>query len=388
MIPEIKPITATPDAAELAGRLAKVRVLMARENIDLYVSYDPINIYYLTNFFNYVHERPFILVIGPEGSPKMVVPTLEVPHVLNRSVCDLEIVSYFDYPMLEGGNWYDVYQSLIKDKDRVGVESAMTLEIFDRTPGNKVKTDIIEEVRLIKTEFELGKYAYACQLLSQGHEKLLEICRPDKMYIDIHNAVSQNIMSRVFTEIQYINILNTKVYGIVSPPSISHDPHNVTGIFIKMEHGGPHVSIVAGQIDGCGVELERTFFLGSVPETAKRPFQVMLEARALAYDMLKPGVNMGDIDRQVKKIFSKAGYLDKLLHRTGHGLGITGHEAPYIAEGYDRELAPGMLVGIEPGIYFPGLGGFRHSDTVVITDSGYVKLTQAPESLEELTIAL
>ena len=69
-------------------------------------------------------------------------------------------------------------------------------------------------------------------------------------------------------------------------------------------------------------------------------------------------------------------------------MGITGHEAPYLAEGYDHALEPGMLVSVEPGIYIPGVGGFRHSDTVLITDDGYMKLSKAPEELEDLTIPL
>ena len=103
---------------------------------------------------------------------------------------------------------------------------------------------------------------------------------------------------------------------------------------------------------------------------------------------MKPGTNMGAIDKEVNDYFKKAGFEENLLHRTGHGMGITGHEGPFLAEGYDRELEAGMMVSVEPGIYFPDLGGFRHSDTVLITDGGYVKLTEAPDSLEELTKAL
>ena len=123
-------------------------------------------------------------------------------------------------------------------------------------------------------------------------------------------------------------------------------------LFVTMVEGGPHVSYVAGQIDGCGVEVERTFFLGSVPEVAKKPFDVMMGARSLAYQLLKPGENMGEIDVAVNDVFKRAGYEENLLHRTGHGIGITGHEGPFLAEGYDRELQPGMMISVEPGIYF------------------------------------
>ena len=112
----------------------------------------------------------------------------------------------------------------------------------------------------------------------------------------------------------------------------------------------------------------------------------MIKARSLAYELWKPGKIMSEIDRDVQMFIKESGYSDNILHRTGHGLGITGHEAPYIAEGYDRALEPGMLVSVEPAIYIPGIGGFRHSDTVLITEDGYQKLTKAPETLDELTI--
>ena len=136
------------------------------------------------------------------------------------------------------------------------------------------------------------------------------------------------------------------------------------------------------------MEIERSFFLGSVPEKARDPFNAMLEARALAYELTKPGESFNDVDVAVRKVLKNRGYADKILHRTGHGLGITGHEGPYIAAGYDRKMEPGMIISIEPGIYIRKLGGFRHSDTVLITDDGNMSLTKAPESLEELTIAI
>ena len=115
-------------------------------------------------------------------------------------------------------------------------------------------------------------------------------------------------------------------------------------------------------------ELERTFFLGHVPEEAKRPWDAMMEARALANELTKPGAIMHEVDLAVNNLLRKAGYGDNLLHRTGHGLGVTGHEGPFLAEGYYREILPGMIYTVEPGIYIEGIGGFRHSDTVLVTE--------------------
>ncbi len=381
-----KAIKSPPSQEELANRLEKVRNLMAQQNLDYYVSFDPVNIYYLTNFANYVHERPFILVVPKKGTMKFVVPLLEKTHVEARAKCDLELIHYFEFPAPQGENWFDRYHELIENDARVGVESAMTLRIFDQTPGKKIKTDIIDDVRLIKTEYEIGRNVHACKIVNAGHKMLLKIIRPGMLLFELYNKVSASMMAKVVADIKNLNVLVSRVVAGAFPPSISYDPHNFTDIFIKMEEGGPHVSGVVGQINGYGVELERSFFLGTVPEKAKAPFQAMMEARSLAYKLTKPGANFSEIDVAVRKVLRDRGYADKLLHRTGHGLGITGHEGPYVAEGYDRKMQPGMIISIEPGIYIRELGGFRHSDTVLITDDGNVSLTKAPETLEDLTI--
>lgn len=382
----LKPITSPPSREELSYRLEKVRSLMEEQNLDYYVSFDPVNIYYLTNFANYVHERPFILVIAKKGTPKMVVPLLEKIHVETRARCDLDFLSYYEFPAPEGKNWFDYYRTLVKEDACVGIESAMPMGIYEKTPGKKILSDIIEEVRLIKSDYEIGRTIHACRVVNKGHKVLLKVCRPKVLEFAIYQEVTGAMTRKIVADIPNANMIVTRVVGAVWPPKISHDPHKIPTIFQEMEDGGPHVSIVGGQVDGYGVEVERTFFLGFVPENAKKPFEVMFEARALAYELVKPGAQMNEIDKTVRKFITDRGYGNYIIHRTGHGLGITGHEAPYIAEGYDRKLEPNMLVSIEPGIYIPGVGGFRHSDSVLITDDGNMKLTRAPEELDEVTI--
>ncbi|MBD3196334.1 MAG: M24 family metallopeptidase [Candidatus Lokiarchaeota archaeon] len=383
-----KPIKTPPDKEELRDRLEKLRNLMKNNDLDYYISFDPTNIYYLTNFANYVHERPFILIIPKKGLMKFVIPVLEATHVKTRARCELELHQYFEYPAPQGENWYDIYKSIIKKDARVGVESSMTLRIYDKTPGNKIKKDLIDELRLIKSEYEIGRLVHACKIINRGHKRLLKICRPGKMLFEIYSDISGYMTAKVVGDIKNLNPMVSKAQAVVLPPSVSHDPHNMTDVFLKMEQGGPHVSGVGGQIDGYGVELERTFFLGSVPKEAEKPFNIMMKARNKAFEMAIPGAIMGDIDREVRILIKDEGFERNLLHRTGHGLGITGHEAPFLAEGYEQQLEPGMVISIEPGIYIPNLGGFRHSDTVLITEEGNISLTKAPDKLEELTINL
>jgi Xaa-Pro dipeptidase len=382
---KIEPVTAKPGKEELGERLARVRELMEREKLDYYVSFSPINIYYLTNFANNVHERPFILVIPKKGLMKMVCPLLESTHVKSRARCDLDYVIYYEFPAPDGQNWYDVYRPLFKDGDRVGVEMAMPAGILRETRGTTKITNIIEEARVIKTDYEIGRTVHACLVVDEGMKKLLELTRTGVPLITIYSGLVQAMMGKSLLEIPDINLLASKFIGAVWPPSMSHDPHIVPTPFQVMEEGGPSCSIVSAIVDGYGVEIERTLFLDYVPEHAKKPFEIMMKARALTFELAVPGMVLEEIDKKVRQIFIDAGYRDNIIHRTGHGFGITGHEDPFLALGDKRKLAPGMVISVEPGIYFKGKGGYRHSDTVLITETGNRQLTTAPESIEELT---
>ena len=380
------PITEAPGKDELAARLARVQSRMRDEGLDAYVSFDPVNVYYLTHFANNVHERPFLLVIPPQGTPTIVAPLLETSHVRARARCDLEYATYYEFPAPEGENWWDVYAQVVDAGARVGIEPAMPSGIRERTPGTTVISDIIDDVRIVKSAYEIGRNVHACRVVELGHEKLLEGARPGTLVGALYAAASQAMMARILGDIPHANLVVTRTVGAVWPPSISHDPHLIPTFATQIEDGGPHVTIAFCQVNGYGVELERTFFVGHVPENAHAPFEAMLEARSRAYELARPGADMGEIDSAVRKVIIERGYGERILHRTGHGFGITGHEAPYLAEGYPRALEPGMLVSVEPGIYIPGQGGFRHSDTVLITDDGCLSLTHAPQTLEELTL--
>lgn len=383
-----KAIISPPSKEELNYRLEKVRSEMRKQQLDYYVSFDPVNIYYLTNFANNVHERPFILIIKVNDTPTMLVPLLEKSHVESRALSDLNYESYYEFPAPKGQNWYDVYQNLIDKDKKVGVESMLPIGISQKTPGNKVVTDIIDEARIIKTDYEIGRSVHACRVINKGHKELLKMCQPGVHEFAIYQKITGIMTSKIITDIPNANFMVCKTTAAVWPPSFSHDPHIIPKIFAQMEEGGPHVSIVYAQVDGYGVEIERTFFLGNVPENTKKIFEVMFNAREYAYSMLQPGVLMSEIDKKVRKFITDKGYGDFIIHRTGHGLGITGHEAPFLAEGYDRILEPNMLISVEPGIYIPNLGGFRHSDSVLITEDGFIKLSKAPETIEELTIPI
>ena len=271
----ITPIHMPPTPDEMGSRLARVRREMEARELDAYVAASPDNVFYLTNFANFVHERPFILVVAGSGPPRFLVPRLEGPHVRTRAVGSIEIVTYPEFPAPGGETWEDHLRPLLSEGGRVGVESTCPLQVYEATPGTRVRTDVVEDVRLVKSRYELGRIAYGCNLLSDAHDRLLAGAAPGRSLPEVIADLSGMMMPRILTDLPSTNVLATRLMSAFQPPSVSHDPHNFTDINMVMEAGGPHVSVINCVINGYGAEIERTFFLGHVPEEARRPFRVI-----------------------------------------------------------------------------------------------------------------
>lgn len=382
----IEPIFTAPPVVEMEDRLVRVRAAMEQQGLTHYVATCPDNVFYLTNFSNYVHERPFIVVVSLDGPLRFVVPKLEIPHVRMRAIGEIELVEYFEFPAPRGENWFDRFAAIFPQQASVGVESICPLQVYEAVPTDPLRHDVIDNVRQVKSEYEIGRIAYACGLASEAMKSVLEIARPNTSLRDVNSKANGTIMMSLLMDNPNTNMYATKVGALFQPPSVSFDPHNFTDVSVKMEEGGPHVALINGILNGYGMEVERTFFLGSVPNEAKKPYEIMMEARARAFELSVPGNVMGEVDAACNAIFKKAGYEDFLLHRTGHSIGVTGHEGPFLAEGYERVIEPGMFFTIEPGCYLPGVGGFRHSDTVLVTETGNESLTPLPDSLEDMTL--
>jgi Xaa-Pro aminopeptidase len=117
-------------------------------------------------------------------------------------------------------------------------------------------------------------------------------------------------------------------------------------------------------------------------------FEHMRAAQQTAFDTLRPGATCADVDRAVRRYYEANDLLPYWKHHTGHGIGLRYHEAPFLDLGDQTVLRPGMILTVEPGLYAPDLGGFRHSDTVLITEEGLEILTYYPRDLESLTLPL
>jgi Xaa-Pro aminopeptidase len=157
---------------------------------------------------------------------------------------------------------------------------------------------------------------------------------------------------------------------------------------IEFEAGDVLVTETSAPIWGYHAELERAMIIGSPTDEMQRLFNHTVAAQRVAFDALRPGTTCAEVDGAVMRYFEEHGLLPYWRQHTGHAIGLRNHEAPFLDLGDHTPIAAGMVFTIEPGLYDDAIGGFRHSDTVVVTDDGIDILTDYPRDIESLTIAL
>jgi Xaa-Pro dipeptidase len=125
----------------------------------------------------------------------------------------------------------------------------------------------------------------------------------------------------------------------------------------------------------------RTIFIGEPDEEKRKVYEIVREAQQAGIDIVRPGVRACDVDKAVRDVVEKAGYGPQFFHRTGHGIGLALHEAPYISSSHQTVLKEGMAFSVEPGIYLHGKFGVRIEDIVVVTANGCETMTKFPRTL-------
>jgi Xaa-Pro aminopeptidase len=158
------------------------------------------------------------------------------------------------------------------------------------------------------------------------------------------------------------------------------NPHHEAGDRL-IEPGDTVVLDFGGLMFGYGSDTTRTVSVGEARPEVREVHEIVRRAQQAAVDAVRPGVACQDIDRVARKVITEAGYGDHFIHRTGHGIGVTTHEPPYIVEGEGQLLVPGMCFSIEPGIYLAGRFGVRIEDIVTVTGTGVQRLNNTSRAL-------
>ncbi len=383
-------------------RVEKLCANLQEQDIETILVFNSKNVFYLTGLSFIPTERPIILIIH-KGDVNFFVPSLEIDHVHHQVPFVSQVFSYFEYP----DERHPMYHlaSILKNElklvpNRVSSEAPGAPSYWgykgpnlEEVTGLKFKLlpDIIMEMRLIKESEEIDLMRESSRWADRVHKYLQEYTEVGANEIDVTIRASTQGSHDMITELGddyyptgFSMFPAVALYrGQIGPNS--YFPHALSkGLVFK--RGDTLVTGASSDVYGVQSELERTMFMGEPSKRQHELFDAMLAAQDAALQAAGPGVYCSDVDQAARQVFKECEVIHLVRHHTGHALGMEGHERPFLDKGSEDVLKPGMIFSCEPGIYEKGLGGFRHSDTFVVTEDGIEILTKYPRDLQSLII--
>lgn len=390
---------------EYNARIEKVRLELRRRRLDALYLTNPTRILYTTGFAHISTERPIAVVIPKEGPIFFMGPHLEQDHVKQDAPLIGEVHTYPDYP----GTTHPMrYFSKVLGRKKLGSNSKIATDSLQGAAGgwgyrgpalNELMREtkfidgreVVDNMRQIKSSQEVRLLRESAKWSQVAHDILVESIKPGMSDVLLGIYASNEALAKMLRQVggRYRQLrwgLSPVVVGFrgqVGPESAI--PHAVY-TKRKIRKGDVMVTEAGVEVGGYTSELERTVMVGRAPPRAKRYFEAMVRAQSAALKEFRAGVPCGRPDEAAKKSVRDDGFGDCLRHHTGHGIGLDGHEPPWLDPGDPTVMASGMVFSCEPGLYVPGFAGFRHSDTIVVTRNGKDFITKYSRELEDLII--
>ena len=364
------------------------------------VLFDPYYVLYYAGFAFVPTERPIALVLAADGTRTLVVPRLEVEHAESKSTLD-RVDHYLEYPgdpraedvlarTLAGAG---LSGTIGADQDGypwiLGYRGPTLTEL---SGANVVRiADRIERQMAIKSPAEIGLIRESVRWSNLAHRLLQRYTRVGATETEVSQRASDEA---TFAMLDAIGEIYSAQSFVASGASAGYRgqigrnaaiPHALAGNLV-FAHGDVLVTGASAPVWGYLSELERTMFVGEPTAEQERMFTLMVELQDIAFAAIRPGRPCSEVDGAVRAAFEEHGLWPHWRHHTGHAIGLRYHEGPFLDSGDDTEIRAGMVFTVEPGLYAPELGGFRHSDTVLVTDDGIELLTYYPRDLASLVI--
>jgi Xaa-Pro aminopeptidase len=319
-------------------------------------------------------ERLTCLVVRPGTEPVLLVPELEQPRALASPVGDeLDVTTWRD-----GDDPYASLAPLLAESGRFAATDRMwavhLLGAQRVRPGAEFApgSTVLAKLRSIKDAEELELLSRAARGADEAFRHLadsrLEGLREEEVAL---------LLGSLLTETGHESVSFTIVGSGPNGASPHHEPGGRT-----IRAGDPIVLDFGGRIGGYCSDISRTVCVGEPPSGFEEVYDVVRDAQEAAFRAVEPGVPAREIDDVARRVIDSAGYGDRFIHRTGHGIGLEEHEPPWIASDNGEPLEPGMCFSIEPGIYLEGRFGVRIEDIVAVTDEGAQRLNRASRDLE------
>ncbi|UNO43906.1 aminopeptidase P family protein [Streptomyces sp. MST-110588] len=320
-----------------------------------------------------VTERLTALLLRPDERPVLVVPALERPDA-ERSPAGgaMEMAGWRD-----GEDPYAVMARRLAHQGRYGISDAawaMHLLGLQRTLPQVSYTSLTEGLpmlRAVKDEHEVALLAAAGQAADATYEDILKVPFAGRRESDVAADLARLLREHGHSQVDFT---------IVGSGPNGANPHHEASDRV-IEDGDMVVLDFGGLKDGYGSDTTRTVHVGEPTAEERKVHDIVREAQQAAFEAVRPGAACQEIDRVARKVIKAAGYGEYFIHRTGHGIGVTTHEPPYMVEGEHLPLVPGMCFSIEPGIYLPGRFGVRIEDIVTCTETGGRRLNNTPREM-------
>lgn len=375
------------------------RTVLERADADGYdglLLFGSLNIHYVTGMYHLPTERPVALGITDERV-EAVVPRLEQEHASRDEFIIDEVTTYFDYPQGEP------MEAVADMCARLGIADGSIAVDADGSPARNgytgpalssvVAADVgveeyITELRETKSDREIELIREASVWANLGHRLLQEHIEPGRRPIEVRAEVEAEAVKTMLDTLgdRYeMRSWANPMQCLFTTGDVTARPHSMDQT-TRIERGDNVVTIVKPNVGGYTTELERTMFVGEVSDEQQTYFEIMKESQEIAIDAIGPGVEYAAVEEAVVDYYEEQGVAEFTQHHAGHNIGMQGHERPFLDIDGDGEIRPGELFTVEPGFYVPDLGGFRHSDTVLVTDDGTETLTYYPRDLESLIV--
>jgi Xaa-Pro aminopeptidase len=386
------------ESQEYLDRRNAVNAGMDAAGLDAMCVFYPARIAYLTGFHHIPTERPIVLVLGPKGYAALVVPAVEKEHAEAAASID-KIEVYFEYPGAEHPmeRVVALLTELKARPRRTGADHDGCVpywgyrgpRLSDLTGLRPIDAEmLIESLRRVKSAAEIACIQLSCDWAARAHRRMQAAIEPGKTEMECYMPCAAETLYEMVHEMPGWRPRGFSGSGLTAMFVAGRStamPHG----FVKghgIQKGDVLVSGASSDIDGYRSELERTMVVGDPTPEQERAFAAMLALQTRAIEVMAPGVTAGEVELATLMLADELGVKDRLRHHVGHSIGLEGHEAPFLDRGDEAVLEPGMVFTVEPGVYVKDLGGFRHSDTVVITEDGRRVMTDYPRELADLTI--
>ncbi len=324
-------------------------------------------------------ERLTALVLPADGSaPTVVVPRLELAALRESAVTEIG-ATVQDW--VDGENPYALVAQALRGSAAAPVTVAVTdsmtalhllplAEVLGAVPV--LATDVLRRLRMIKDPAEIDALRKAGAAIDRVHARVPEFLVPGRTEADVAADIAEAIVAEGHSEVAFI---------IVGSGPNGADPHHEcsdrelrVGDIVVVDIGGPYAP-------GYNSDSTRTYSIGEPDTEVARRYAVLQRAQAEAVGAVRPGITAGSVDAVARDVLAAEGLAEVFVHRTGHGIGLSVHEEPYIIAGNEITLEPGMAFSVEPGIYFPGQWGARIEDIVIVTEDGVESVNQRPHDL-------